>query len=58
MNKIYINGRFLTQPITGVQRYGRELFSAMDEMIDKGELDASNHQLICLVPKSFHEFPG
>jgi glycosyltransferase involved in cell wall biosynthesis len=33
--KIYINGRFLTQPITGVQRYSLELLKAIDELIDK-----------------------
>jgi glycosyltransferase involved in cell wall biosynthesis len=29
-----INGRFLTQPITGVQRYARELVQAFDEILD------------------------
>ena len=32
MNRILINGRFLTQPITGVQRYARELCSALDDL--------------------------
>jgi glycosyltransferase involved in cell wall biosynthesis len=26
-----INGRFLTQPVTGVQRYGREILQALDQ---------------------------
>lgn len=30
---IAINGRFLTQPITGVQRYGHELLFALDKII-------------------------
>ena len=28
-----INGRFLAQPISGVQRYGRELIQAMDGVL-------------------------
>jgi glycosyltransferase involved in cell wall biosynthesis len=31
---IVINGRFLTQHITGVQRYARELLQALDEILD------------------------
>ena len=30
--KIYINGRFLTQRITGVQRYAREVVMALDKL--------------------------
>lgn len=30
---IAINGRFLTQPITGVQRYGHELLFALDKVL-------------------------
>ena len=29
-HKIYINGRFLGQRVTGVQRYGREVLQALD----------------------------
>ncbi len=35
---IVINGRFLTQKVTGVQRYARELISALDKIIDKDEV--------------------
>lgn len=35
--KIYINGRFLTQCITGVQRYALEITKAMDELIGQNE---------------------
>jgi glycosyltransferase involved in cell wall biosynthesis len=31
---IIVNGRFLTQPITGVQRYARELISAFDAILE------------------------
>ena len=30
-----INGRFLTQPMTGVQRYAREIVSAMDGLLEE-----------------------
>ncbi len=30
-----INGRFLTQPVTGVQRYGREIVAAMDRLLSE-----------------------
>jgi glycosyltransferase involved in cell wall biosynthesis len=44
---IYINGRFLTQRITGVQRYGREVLLALDEEIgDRAELKAWNWVLL------------
>lgn len=33
---ILINGRFLTQPITGVQRVARELVSEMDRLVGEG----------------------
>lgn len=36
---IYINGRFLTQSITGVQRVAREFLIALDSLIEYGKLD-------------------
>jgi glycosyltransferase involved in cell wall biosynthesis len=36
---IYLNGRFVTQSITGVQRTAYEIVSALDKLIDKGEID-------------------
>lgn len=40
MRTISINGRFLTQPLTGVQRFGRELTSALDRRIGAGAVPA------------------
>jgi hypothetical protein len=31
-----INGRFLTQPLSGVQRCAREIVSALDDVISRG----------------------
>ena len=49
--QIYINGRFLTQPLTGVQRYARELLRAMDEL-------NPDLQLTCLAPPEDFPHPG
>ena len=32
MSTLYLNGKFLAQPLTGVQRYARELLSAADRL--------------------------
>jgi glycosyltransferase involved in cell wall biosynthesis len=48
-NSIYINGRFLCQPITGVQRYAHELLDQFDVLIKTaGEFE--NVKIYCLVP--------
>ncbi len=49
--KIYINARFLTQTITGVQRYAHEFVKALDMMLEEGEIDRSAYQFILLAPK-------
>ncbi len=55
---IYINGRFLTQPVSGVQRYGREIIKALDVLIEKGVVDTSLYQIVILCPnKDIPEFP-
>ena len=35
--KIFINGRFLSQSLTGVQRYAAEMVKAIDRMLASGE---------------------
>lgn len=35
MKKLIINGRFMTQAVTGVQRYARELVQAIDQILDE-----------------------
>lgn len=46
---IYINGRFLTQPNTGVQRYAREIVANFDSLLQNSEL-AHEIRMRCLVP--------
>jgi glycosyltransferase involved in cell wall biosynthesis len=40
VNRIYINGRFLTQPLSGMQRFAEEMVSALDALLveDSGKL--------------------
>ena len=49
--RIYINGRFLQQPVTGVQRYGRELLKAWDELFATGGIDRRNVEFHVLAPR-------
>lgn len=37
MTELFINGRFLTQPITGVQRFAREIIGALDKALTQQE---------------------
>ena len=49
--RIFINGRFLTQPLTGVQRYAHELLSALDKL-------NPDVQLTCLAPPEDFPLPA
>lgn len=50
MNKVIVNGRFLMQHVTGVQRYAREILAELDKMIEPGEL-------LMAVPPDVEEIP-
>lgn len=54
---IYVNGRFLQQPITGIQRYGRELLQVWDELIDSGEIASDQVNIEVLVPRAKVDAP-
>ena len=53
MKKIIINGRFLTQRTTGVQRYAREILNELDKIVDseKVELAVPENVPIESIPK-------
>lgn len=57
MKPIAINGRFLTQPVTGVQRHARELIFTLDAMLASGELQRPDHLVELLVPPTLREIP-
>lgn len=55
--KIYINGRFITQRITGVQRYALEMTKAMDALISQDNILKKNqYYLISPVGSLFKPF--
>lgn len=54
--KVYINGRYLTQKITGVQRFSHEMLSAMDDLLDCSEFIGVDFEIIVLAPKKKLEF--
>jgi glycosyltransferase involved in cell wall biosynthesis len=54
---ITINGRFLTQPRVGVQRFAMEVAKAIDALIDDGEYAALAGRIEILAPSSAREFP-
>ena len=49
MSRIYINGRFLTQPTTGVQRFAREILRAVDTLL-ASDGSARKRSLVLLTP--------
>lgn len=51
---VYINGRFITQSITGVQRVAREFLIALDDLIECHKLDL---EAVVLYPKKSKVVP-
>jgi glycosyltransferase involved in cell wall biosynthesis len=54
---IYINGRFTTKPITGVERYCHELVMAMDRLLDRGNMPQAIGPFVLLVPPNAPNIP-
>lgn len=52
MRHLCINGRFLTQPITGVQRYGHEFLSALDAMLARGDPAVAGLKVTLVTPQT------
>lgn len=51
VKKIYLNGRFLTQSLTGVQRHALELVKGIDSLISAGEINKEEYIFILIHPK-------
>lgn len=49
MSVVYLNGKFAAQPITGVQRFAKELIIAMDGLLSSGDWEA-HVDFVLLVP--------
>ncbi|MEL6821933.1 MAG: glycosyltransferase, partial [Calditrichota bacterium] len=50
MKQVIINGRFLTQHISGVQRYAREIVCAFDDLLESGDSLLSQFRFELLAP--------
>jgi len=48
---VYINARFLSQPLTGVQRYGHELVRTLDLLLEARDPLATQFSWVLLAPK-------
>lgn len=53
MRRVVINGRFLSQPVTGVQRFAREVVRALDDLIEHEEIDRRKYQFSIAIPSGF-----
>lgn len=53
---IYINGRFLTQRTTGVQRYAQGLLTALDDVLSAGRLH--DYRFVLVVPPGARSKPA
>src|ERR1700743_384802 len=56
IRSIVINGRFLSQSVTGVQRYALELLRSLDQLLSIGELQPA--PVTILVPASVGPLPS
>jgi glycosyltransferase involved in cell wall biosynthesis len=52
MRKIFINGKFVTQKITGVQRYALEVLKSIDLLVESSNSIIKNYKFVLLVPKN------
>lgn len=48
---VSVNARFLPEPITGLQRNGREILREFDAMLEDGEIDRGRYQFELLTPE-------
>src|ERR671935_2720251 len=53
---VFINGRFLTQPVTGVQRYAHELVAAFDRLLEAG-VPRAVKEVVLLTPSVGLRYP-
>lgn len=48
---IYVNARFLSEPVTGLQRWGREVLRALDAMVEDGAIPRARWRFVLLLPR-------
>ncbi len=50
--ELHVNARFLAEPLTGVQRVGREVLAGLDAMLASGEIDRDRYRVILHLPEA------
>ncbi len=58
MKTLYINGKYLSQPVTGVQRYATGVVEAWDDDLDHGRIDSSLFSIRLIAPKTDRPIPN
>jgi glycosyltransferase involved in cell wall biosynthesis len=58
MHNIYVNGRFLTQPLSGMQRYAEEMVTAIDRLLDAEPEVRKQFSVVVLAPKGDRRMPN
>ncbi|KAA3608703.1 MAG: glycosyltransferase family 1 protein [Planctomycetota bacterium] len=54
---LYVNARFLLEPITGLQRMGRQIIQEFDRMLAEGEIDRNRRKIRLLLPAKPKDAP-
>lgn len=57
MKTLYINGKYLSQPVTGVQRYAAGVIEAWDRLLGDGEIDPAVYRFRLLAPRTQRAIP-
>ena len=57
MPEWFFNGRFLSQEMTGVQRFAAEIIKALDELIGKQQINNETHRFTLLAPQNTKKIP-
>ncbi|RMH00849.1 MAG: glycosyltransferase family 1 protein [Planctomycetota bacterium] len=56
--EVHVNARFLGEPLTGVQRVGREILAELDRMVAAGEIDRGRWRIVLHLPAPPAADPG
>jgi len=54
---VHVNARFLDEPLTGLQRWGREVLRELDAMLEEGVIDAARYRFVLLAPEQPEALP-
>jgi glycosyltransferase involved in cell wall biosynthesis len=58
MRTLYLSGKYLSQPITGVQRYAAGIVDAWDQGLEEGWIDRSIFAIRAIVPRTILRRPA